>query len=159
MLFFVLGILAISIAILVFALRASHNVSVVRERLAVCERENKKLSWENETLEKRLERSQETGKQLKRQVDRLKEDLSGARPEHVKKFESGAKVTAVDILLRDNLITAADVEDIQEFLRKTPLKMDLEGALVFKEKVTSEQLSQANDKANDHNEALAKGQS
>ena len=64
--------------------------------------------------------------------------------------------TAVDILLRDNLITVQDVEDIQALLRKGPLKMDLEGALVFKEKITSEQLSQANDKANTHNKALAK---
>ncbi len=156
MLVVVLGILAISVAILVYALRASHNVSAVREKLADCERENKKLSWENEALEKRLERSQQTANQLKHQIDRLKEGLSESRPEHVKKFENGSKVTAVDILLRDNLITVQDVEDIRAFLRKGPLKMDLEGALVFKEKVTSDQLSKANDKANAHNEALDK---
>ena len=158
MLFFVLGILFISIAILVYALRASHSVGIIREKLADCERENKKLSWDKETLEKRLERSQQTVSQLKRQVDRLKQDLTESRPEHVKKFESGSKVTAVDILLRDNQLTEQDVEDVREFLRKNPLKMDLEGALVFKEKITSEQLSKANEKANAHNAALAKAQ-
>ncbi len=158
MIIFVLGVLAISVAILVYALRASHNVGVIRDKLADCERENKKLSWENETMEKRLERSKQTVNQLKRQVERLKSDLHESRPEHMKKFESGKKVTAVDILLRDKVITSQDVADIEEFLRKNPLKMDLEGALIFKEKITAEQLSQANDKANAHNKALARAQ-
>lgn len=159
MLFFVLGILAISVAILVYSLRVSHGAGIIREKLADCERENKKLAWEKETLEKRLERSQQTNTQLKRQVDRLKEDMAQARPDHVKKFEAGSKVTAVDILLRDNVITPQDVDETKEYLRKNPLKMDLEGALVFRGKVTSEQLSKANEKANDHNQALAKDQS